>query len=269
MRTQTLRKAAAVAVLPLALSSLAACGSNSSSTTAADPQASTSTPAPPAAGKTVDSAQFLAQVKAAAKKITTAKYNLKMNFSGRPVSADGALDMTGDSPAMQMSMDLGMGTPTVMRLVGGAMYIAVPGQADKFMKVDLNDPNGPLGGLGDTLGSVDPQAMMDQMSPAAFKKVTYDGTDSVGKHYTVLLDTSAIPMLKGMPGSATSSIPKTMNYDLWLDDQGRMTQFKMLIKKVLSMKMTYSDFGSAVHVVAPDPSQVESMPAMPSAATSG
>ena len=39
MRTLTLRKAALVAALPLALSSLAACGNSSSQATATDPQA--------------------------------------------------------------------------------------------------------------------------------------------------------------------------------------------------------------------------------------
>jgi hypothetical protein len=280
MRTLTIRKAAACAVLPLALASLTACGGGtSSSSVAADPQES-STPtssasvSTPGEGKTVDSAQFLDMVKAAAKKITTAKFHMKMDFSGQSIFADGALDMTGSTPAMQMSMDLtGMGTPTDLRLVDGAMYIGVPGQNGKFMKMDLNDPNGPLGGLGDTLGSIDPQAMMDQMSPDAFKKVTYVGTDTVGgqqlKHYTVDLDTSAIPMLKGLPSSATASMPKSMGYDLWLDDQGRMAQFKMLVKKFVSMTMSYSDFGTSVDITAPDPSQVQSMPAMPSATTNG
>ena len=276
MRTLPVRKAAAVAVLPLALSSLAACGGNSSSSTATDPAATTSassSASTPPQGQTVDSAQFLSMVKSAASKITTAKFKMNMDFSGQTIGATGAMDMTGSSPAMQMSMDLsGMGTPTDMRLVGGAMYIAVPGQAGKYMKMDLTDPNGPLGSLGDTLGSLDPQAMMNQMSPDAFKKVTYVGTESVNgqqlKHYTVELDTTAIPMMKNLPKSATASIPHTMGYDLWLDGQGRMVQFKMMVKKLMQMTMTYSGFGTSVSIKAPNPSQVESMPAMPSATTS-
>jgi hypothetical protein len=139
----------------------------------------------------------------------------------------------------------------------------VPGTSGKFIKLDLNDKSGPLAGYGDALGSMDPQSMIDQMSPNAFQKVTYVGTESVGgqqlKHYSVVLDTSAATsMFKGMASSA--SLPKTMAYDLWLDDQNRMAKFEMKMKKLADVTATYSDFGSDVHITAPDPSDVESMP---------
>jgi hypothetical protein len=122
--------------------------------------------------------------------------------------------------------------------------------------------------MGNTLGGVDPKSLLDQMSPDVFKKVVYRGTQAIDgrqlKRYNVTLDTTAVPMLKGMPASATASLPKTMTYDLWIDDQGRMAQFKMLMKKVLSMTMTYSDFGAPVDITAPDPSDVSSMPSMSS-----
>ncbi|WP_151081932.1 hypothetical protein [Nocardioides cynanchi] len=275
MRILTLRKAAAAAIVPLALGSLAGCGSAGSSSTAADPAATTTSPTPaatqqagasdPGRGQKVDSAKFLAMVKAGAQKLTTAKFTMTMDASGQQISADGALDMTGSTPAMKMSMDLtGMGTPTEMILLGGVMYIAMPGGNGSYMKMDLTDPNGPLGSMGDTLGGIDPKSLMDEMSPDVFKKVVYDGTQTVGgqqlKHYTVTIDTIAVPMLKGMPSSSTASLPKAMTYDLWLDDQGRMAQFKMLMKKVLSMTMTYSDFGAPVAIKAPAPSKVQAMP---------
>jgi hypothetical protein len=276
MRILTLRKAAVAAVLPLALSSLVACGSNNSSSTAADPSAtSSSTPtdpvtsdtSAPAKGEIVDSTKFLAMVKAGAESLTTAKFDMSMDISGQTITGNGALDMTGGTPAMKMTMDLtGMGTPTDMTLLDGSMYIAMPGSNGKFMKMDLTDPNGPLGSMGNTIGGMDPKALLDQMSPDVFKKVVFRGTQTVNgqqlQRYTVTLDTTAVPMLQGMPKSATASLPKSMTYDLWLDDQGRMAQFKMLMKKVLSMTMTYSDFGAPVDITAPDPSDVTSMPSM-------
>ena len=72
-----------------------------------------------------------------------------MDLSGQSVPVKGVLDLTGDSLAMQMNVDVtGMGTPTEMRLVDRTMYVGVPGTTDKFYKVDLDDPNGPLGALG-------------------------------------------------------------------------------------------------------------------------
>jgi hypothetical protein len=277
MRILTIRRAAVAAVLPLALGSLAACGASNGSTTAPEPTGTSSSPTTgtttdggATAGttdttrKTVDSAQFLAMVKAGARKLTTAKFSMTLDASGQQISADGALDMTGGSPAMKISMDLsGMGTPTDMILLGGAMYIAMPGSNGTFMKVDLTDPHGPLGSMGDTLGGIDPKSLMDQLSSDVFKKVVYDGTETVRgqqlRHYSVTLDTSAVPMLKGMPSSSTASLPKTMSYELWLDDQGRMAQLKMLMRKVLSMTLSYSDFGAPVDIKAPDPSKVQSM----------
>ena len=268
MRTLTLRKAALVAALPLALSSLAACGTGSSQATANDPQAGpTSSPtaegSTPPVAKTVDSAQFLAMVKAAAAKITTARFSMEMDLSGQSVPVKGIIDLTGDSPAMQMTVDMtGMGTPTEMRLVDRAMYVGVPGTTDKFYKVDLDGSKGPLGALGgDAFSNLDPGSLTSQMSARVFKKVTDRGTSTVRgqelHHYSVLMDLSKAPQLKGLPAGAT---PQVATYDVWLDSEGRMARFVMLVKKSTRITATYSDYGSAAHVVAPPATEVTTLP---------
>ena len=274
MRSLTLRKAALAAVVPLALGSLAACGSgNGDSQTAADPGATTSSPttsdSPATTGdvraEPVDKAAFVAKLKAAAKTITTARFTMSMDLGGQSVAAKGAVDLTGDKPAMQLSMDLtGMGTPTDMRIVDGVMYIQDPTTGGgKYLKMDLSDPNGPFAGMGDALTNYDPQSMIDSISPEAFQKVTDLGPQTVGgqrlEHYKVVLDThAATSMFKNLP--STASLPKTLSYDMWLDSQNRMARFKMLMKNVTSVTATYSDYGADVHVTAPDPSQVTEMP---------
>jgi hypothetical protein len=274
MRTLTLRKAALVAALPLALSSLAACGTGSSQATANDPQAGpTSSPtangSTPPVAKTVDSAQFLAMVKAAAAKITTARFSMEMDLSGQSLPVKGVIDLTGDSPAMQMTMDVtGMGTPTEMRLVDRAMYVGVPGTTDKFYKVDLDGSKGPLGALGgDAFSNLDPGSLTSQMSARVFKKVTDRGTSTVRgeelHHYSVLMDLSKAPQLKGLPAGTS---PKVATYDVWLDSEGRMARFVMLVKKSTRITATYSDYGSAGHVVAPPAAEVT---ALPGASTNG
>lgn len=272
-RTLTVRRAALAAVVPLALGTLAACGNgNDSSGTAADPAAPTSSPTAPESstpsdagtGTTVDPAAFLAKMKHAAQEITTAKFSMTMDMSGQLVTAKGALDMTGAKPAMQMSMDLsGMGTQTEMRMVGGIMYIQAPGADGKYLEMDLSDPNGPLAGMGDALTNYDPQSMISSMKADAFKKVTDMGADNVGgqqvEHYRIVLDTaSASSMFKNLP--STASMPKQMNYDIWLDGQDRIAQFKMLMKDVASVRASYTDYGSDVHITAPPSSDVMAMP---------
>lgn len=271
MHTLTLRRAAAAALVPLAVSSLAACGTHNTASVASDPHASTPATSPtkgssaPARPRTIDSARFLATVKAAARKITTAKVAMLMDVSGQRVPIAGVIDMTGSSPAMRMTMDVtGMGAPTEMRLIGRTIYVSAPGSTGTFYKVDLSDPNGPLGSMGSTLGQLDPQGMLAQMSPRLFKKVVDLGTQTVHRqqirHYRALMDLSAAPHLSGLPSSATASLPKTATYDVWLDGQGRFVRFVMLMKKYLRMSATYSDYGAPAHITAPPASEVVTMP---------
>ena len=260
MRTLTLRKAAIVAALPLALSSLAACGSSSSQATATDPQAG---PASTVA-KTVGKAQFLALVKAAGEKITTARVSMTMDMSGQTMPVKGVIDMTGDSPAMQMTIQVaGMGAPTEMRLVDKAIYVQMPGGGGKFYKIDLTDPNGPMGSLGgDALDNLDPGSLTSTMSSKTLKKVTDRGVSTVDgqqlHHYAVLMDLSALAHLPNLP--STVAMPKTATYDVWLDDHGRFARFQMLMKNTMKLSATYSDYGTAAHVVAPPASAVAAMP---------
>src|SRR3954470_22663966 len=171
MHSLTLRKAALAAVVPLALGSLAACGNgDDGSQTAADPGASSTSPSASSTptdtsspssdggddpGRAVDPAAFVDTLKAAAKAITTARFTVSMGLVGQSVDAKGAVDMTGDKPAMQLSMDLsGMGTPTDMRIVDGVIYIQDPTSGGgKYLKMDLSDPNGPFAGMGDALSN--------------------------------------------------------------------------------------------------------------------
>jgi hypothetical protein len=59
---------------------------------------------------------------------------------------------------------------------------------------------------------------------------------------------------------STASMPKTMNYDLWLDSQDRIVRFRMLMKNVTSVSATYTDYGADVHITAPSPADIMSMP---------
>lgn len=275
MRSLTLRKAAVAAVVPLALGSLAACG-NGNDGAAPDPHTTdqttpTASQSPhghstQAVAKNVDPAAFVAKLKTAARSITTARFTMNMDVSGQTVRAKGALDMTGSTPAMQMSMDLtGMGVPTDMRLVGGSMYIQDPTSGGStYLKLDLNDPNGPLGDMGSTLGNLDPQAMIDKLSPDMYRKVTDLGSQTLhgqpAEHYRVLADVRAAgnELLQNLP--STVSLPKTMTYDVWLDGSGRMAQFKVLMKNVSAVTARYYDYGADVNITPPPPSDIETAP---------
>jgi hypothetical protein len=278
MRSLTLRRASLAALIPLALGSLAACGNDASSTVAEPQSDSVSSASGPSStpldsgtadsrdnGRAVDPAAFLDQLRTAAQAITTARFTMTMDLSGQTVEANGAIDLTGDQTAMQLSMDLtGMGTPTDLRIVEGVLYVQDPtSSSGRYLKMDLSDPNGPLAGMGDALDGYDPQSMIRKMSPDSFRKVTDLGAESVGgqqlEHYRVVLDTGAAgSMLQNLPSSA--SMPKAMMYDVWLDGHDRVARFKLLMKRVAQMTATYSDYGADLHIVPPDPSKVVQAP---------
>lgn len=271
MRTLTLRRTVVAATLPLALGALAACGDNGSSATAADPKAPASSSAPtddvaagPKAGSTVSSKDFLALMTSAAEKITTDKVSMTMDMAGQTITMDGAMDLTGDEPAVQLTMDMGSaGLDQVeMRLVDGVMYMNM-GQLSngKFVKFDLGDPNSPLGSLSSSLDNLDPAQMIGKLGPDAFRHVTYVGTDSVGRHYQATLVSGKTSILKGLPSSVTANLPKTASYDTWLDSEGRLAKFQVLLPKSSKMTATYGDYGVDLDITAPDASQVTEMPA--------
>jgi hypothetical protein len=271
MRSLTLRRVAVAVVVPLALGSLAACG-NDDSTQAADPGAghvTTGTPTPTQktdpGPQRVDPAAFVNRLKTATRSLTTARFTLTMDVSGQTVYAKGALDMTGDHPAMQFSMDLtGMGTPMDMRIVDNVMYIQDPTTGgEKYIKMDMSDANGPLGDLGSTFDSYKPNAMIAGISPDLYRKVTDLGSQDVGgrrlEHYRVVVDTrGASQVFKNLP--STASLPRTMTSDIWLDSQDRTAKFSMLMKKVSKVTATYTDYGADVHITAPPASQITELP---------
>jgi hypothetical protein len=270
MRGRTLRKAAIAAAAPLALGSLAACGNNDSSATAADPQATAASSgttqqaaSSPKAGSAVSGADFLALMKAAAGKLTSARVTMSIDGSGQQVTMKGAMDLTGDKPSMQMTMDMASsGLDEIeMRLVDGVMYMNM-GQLTqgKFVKFDLGDPNSPLASLGSTLDNLKPDQMLGQLNAKQFRHVTYVGTDAVGRHYRATLVTGKSSVLDGLPSSVTANLPKTMSYDAWLDQEGRYAKFEVVVPKTSRMTATYSDYGTDVNVTAPDPSEVTDMP---------
>jgi hypothetical protein len=270
MRTLTLRLAVGAAALPLALGSLAACGNDDTSATAGDPAAAVSSSptddasAEPQAGSTVSSTDFLALVKAAAQNTTTDKVAMTIESSGgQTVSMKGEMDMTGDKPAMQMTMDMSSaGLDQVeMRLVDGVIYMNM-GQLTngKFVKFDLSDPKSPLGSLSSSLDNLDPAQMLGELRPSAFRHVTYVGSDAAGRHYKAVLVTKNSTMLKGLPSSALASLPKTAAYDVWLDSEGRFAKFEVLLPKMSKMSATYSDYGIDLDITAPAPSQVTDVP---------
>ena len=269
-RPVTVRRALAAAALPLALTSLSACGSNDDAKTQ-DPSSgsssssSSSSADTPSAGDTVAPADFVDRFESGFTKTTTAHETLKMSMGTTgTLTGEGDVDYSSDSPAMQMTMKTdmtGASGSIEMRLVDGVMYMTIPGMAGgKFVKFDLNDPSSPFGSLATQL---DPQEAFKSFE-AGIKSVTYVGAEDGLDHYQVTVDTKKMLAKMGQTGSAASAagMPATLTYDAWLDSEDRVNKMEIDLGKTGTMDMTLSDFGQDVSVEAPPSSQVTQMPGM-------
>lgn len=265
-RSRILRRTVAAAVVPLALSSLSACGSDDSSTAkdaSGSPAAGASSgtaPAPPQAGATEPAADFVDRYRAAFDTITTAHATMTMQLMGQKMDGQGDLDYRQDSPAASMTMSggvLGSGDMEV-RLVDKVMYMDLGSMTgDKFAKIPLDDPNNPLGGT--FADSLEPSRAMDTMQ-AALEQVTYVGSDSEGDHYKATVDTEKMLAEMGQKVPAGAGLPQTMTYETWFDDQGRLTKVIVDMGALGTTTMQLSDFGKDVSIQAPPTSQVTDGP---------
>jgi hypothetical protein len=285
-RTQPVRRAlAAAAVASLLGAGLAACGdksapastdagSSSSSSAGGSASSSPSSAAAPAgnaqAGQHVAPAQFLGTVHQGVAASTTAHMTMSMDLGQMgKISAQGQVDETADPPEMAMTMTLPMGggKPADIRLVGGIFYMSMGDlTGGKFVKLDPKDPSGPLAGagLGQMLDQTDPAKMLTKLE-SGISSITYVGREDVSgrqlDHYRLSVDTQQV--LKSMGGAAASQapagMPKTVTYDVWLDDQHRFAQMTMQLPvsgQKATMKMELTDWGAPVHITAPPASQV-------------
>jgi hypothetical protein len=129
------------------------------------------------------------------------------------------------------------------------------------VKIDLGDPNSPLGSLGTSLDQLDPGTFVSHLNAGAFRHVTFVGSDRDGRHFHATALTAKSPtQLKDLPPSVMANLPKTVAYDIWLDGQGRLSKVEVTVPTYGKMTMRYSDYGADVNITAPPASQVTQMP---------
>ncbi|WP_041546530.1 MULTISPECIES: hypothetical protein [unclassified Nocardioides] len=264
------RTLAALAAVPLLLTGLAACGDDPGPTAAQDPAGTSALGAPAAdlaPGTDVDPADFADLLAAGVARMDTAHLTMRSEMgSAGAMTGEGDADYRGDRPVAQLTITSDFVADAIeARIVDGALYLDLGHLShDKFWKLDLDDPDSPLGALGSQL---DPRSAVDIVAKG-LERVTYVGPDGDLDHYRASVDPQAVldavgglgPM--GTQADGTPAMPKTLDYELWLDDQGRVTRLTSTMGDLGSVEMTMSDFGADVSVEAPPADQVTDMPSM-------
>jgi hypothetical protein len=259
------RTLASLALAPVLMAGLVACGGDDDSgPSATDPAGSAGSATPAASGlepgDSVEPADFADQLAAGFDNITTAHATMKSTMAGGDMTGEGDLDYTGDSPAAAMTMSAALfGSEDVeARLVDGALYMNLGKiSQDKFWKIDLDDPDSPFGALG---SQIDPKSSVELLEKG-MTSVTYVGEEDSLDHYRASVDPKAL--LEGLGGpasSGSSALPKSADYDIWLDDQSRLTKLTFAMGDVSSIEMTLSDWGKDVSIEAPSDDDVTQMP---------
>jgi hypothetical protein len=255
------RTLVAVALAPVLLTGLVACGSDSGDTHETGSDTSQSAPDPGVEpGDSVEPADFSDLLADGFASITTAHATLDGDFGTGDLTGEGDVDYSADQPAMAMTLDselFGSGGAEA-RLVDGAMYLNL-GQLsqDKFWKLDLDDPDSPFGALG---SQIDPKSSVELLEKG-LTSVEYVGEEDSLDHYRAVVDPKALlERLGPMASSGASSLPKSIDYDIWLDDENRLNKLTFAMGDAASLEMTLSDFGADVSVEAPPADEVTEMP---------
>jgi hypothetical protein len=269
-RSLTLRRSLAALALPLLLGGLAACGSDDEG---ADPAASSSSSteseesSETEAGGEVDKATFVDDLKAGLEASTTAQMTMHMDMGGQAIHADGEVDYTTTPPQMAMTMEspAAAGESIEMRMVDGVIYMNM-GQMtnNKFVSFDLNDAANLPPGMDQLTSTLDPLAAFESFEDG-LKSVVFVGDEDVDGeqfgHYKVVLDTSKVDQFKELPTQA--ELPKTIAYDLWLDDENRMRKMNMEMAMggaPTEMEVAFTDWDEPVDIAAPPASEIVEQP---------
>lgn len=212
-----------------------------------------------------DAEELLAAMKAAVEEHESAHLEMQIAGGGQMVmDAEGDVTYEGDSTAMRLVMESSQfGSGLELRMIGSSMYLSMPPLTPKgkFLEFDLDDPDNPFGELGG-IAQGDPLASFEAFD-AGLEEATYLGREEVDgeemDHYVLTVDGRAAAKAQGSP---PGSVPRTLTYDLWLDDQDLMRRMQSTLEGG-GVTVTMSDWGKPVDVEAPPAGSIVEMPPMP------
>lgn len=266
------RTLAAAALAPLLLTGFAACGSNDDSgSEAKDPAAAAAVLTGLEKGDEVDPGEFVDTVSDGVKASTTAHMEMKIELGSMgEMAGEGDIDYTASPPEIAMSMDLpmaGKGTTSEMRFVDGVFYMSMGELTQgKFWKIDPSDPDSPLGDVGDMLDQLDPMGTLTKLE-SSIDTVTYVGDEDVDgqslDHYELTVDPAQLAKDMDLPAGAAQQLPDGLTYDIWLDDENRLSKLHMDLPVAgteSTVDVSASDWGKDVTIEAPPAGDIAEMP---------
>ena len=178
-------------------------------------------------------------------------------MSGQARFSDAGMEMKASSTGAQ---------PMELILVGKAMYLKSPdmGTGDKWVKIDLSDPNSLFGMIGK---ATDPEVMFKAMeSPKKLELIGSEDVDGVStNHYRITLDPSQYLKAMEFPAAMADMLPQELVTEMWIDGDNLPRKFAQTLEvpavgggqaSTSTTEGTYSDFGTDVEIEAPPADEV-------------
>jgi len=158
---------------------------------------------------------------------------------------------------MQLTLQ-GGGLDGELVLVDKFLYIDL-GEVtqNKFVRVDLSDPEA-AGMFGQLLQSTDTASAVEALQGAVEDLRVVGPADVDGDattQYRLTVDTEKVLSSQGVPPSVASTLPKTLSYDMYIDEQQLLRRLVVDLGGT-SSEITASEWGEPVDITAPPRSQV-------------
>ncbi len=178
-------------------------------------------------------------------------------MSGQARFGDAGVEMKASSTGAQ---------PMELILLDKVMYLKSPdlGAGDKWLKIDLSDPNSLFGMIGK---ATDPEVMFQALeSPKKLELLGSEDVDGVTtNHYRITLDPTQYLKAMEFPAAMADMLPKELVTEMWVDADNLPRKFTQSLEvpatgggagSSSTTEGTYSDFGTDVEIQAPPANQV-------------
>ena len=193
----------------------------------------------------------------------SSRFTMTTSGGGTDVAAEGVMSYGDDGQDMAMTMSgATLGAESMeMRVVDGVVYLSMPPMTPKgrFLEIRPDDQGSPFAGMLDQM-QVDPRESMEAFEEG-LRAVEFLGEESVDgeslERYRLTVDFAAAAEAQGMP--RMQGAPKTVEYDLWVDEDALMRRMEMDMMQV-SVVMEMSEWGEPVTVKAPARRQIVRAP---------
>jgi hypothetical protein len=213
---------------------------------------------------------FYPSVMAAMREAETFAFETTSGVEGQAQTMAGEARFSDDGVEMQASSTGAQAMEMI--LLGQAMYMKSPdlGMGDKWLKIDLSDPDSLFGMIGK---ATDPEVMFKAMeAPKDLELVGSEEVDGAEtNHYRITLDPTQYVKAMEFPAEMADMLPKELVTEMWVDADNLPRKFAQTIQvpavgggkpTTSTTQGTYSDFGTDVEIEAPPASEVTEQPGM-------